>query len=88
MTIMVNWSREYEVNFAYGPTADGSCVIQLIEDARLLSEIAAEFEGAVLIQRASETEGDAEYQGYTVLRAIERDGQAVTLYLRQPEGTT
>lgn len=85
MIIKVDGGREYDAVFAYAPTMDGKCVIQLRSDDRPLSEIAREFEGADYIERFSAEEGDAGYTGYTQLQAVERQGDAVTITMTRPQ---
>ena len=59
-----------EVIFAWSPTFDGKCMIQLHDDRRL-SEIAADYDGLDSITYTDEdAEQVYEWEGYSVLDGI------------------
>lgn len=75
MKITTNKGKTFDVNWAFGPTsASGSLMIELA-DNRLLSEIAADFEGNSKIEKTNETKpGVTEvYEGFTELTIIQRN---------------
>lgn len=70
MRIITTKNKTVEVDFAWAPTADGSCMIQYADDRRL-PEIAAEWDGLETIHftdGAAEKEYD--WTGYTRLMQI------------------
>lgn len=71
-TIATSNGNVYQVKFAWAPTYDGQCMIDL-PDARRLPEIAQEFDGLAAI-RYVDGPAEAEYiwEGYTALRSIVR----------------
>ena len=79
--------RTFDANWAWGPVgAKKRLMIEITEDARALSAIAADFEGAQEIIAQDEHEGNALYAGYTRLVSIERlDTVAVRLALEREE---
>lgn len=75
MKITTSKGKTLDVNWAFGPTsASGSLMIE-IPDNRLLSEIAADFEGNRKIEKTNETKpGVTEvYEGFTDLTIIQRN---------------
>lgn len=86
MTITVK-GKTFDANWAWGPVgARKRLMIELKEDARALSAIAADFEGAQEISVQDEHEGNALYAGYTRLVSVERlDTVAVQLALEREE---
>ena len=79
-TITTDKGKTYEVGYAWAPLMDGSCFIAM-QDARMLSEIAAEFEGLESIHYVDTDTGEYDFTGYTVLTGISRDGQGVKIKL-------
>ena len=79
--------RTFDANWAWGPVGSRKrLMIELREDARALSEIAADFEGAQEIEVRDEHEGNALYTGYTRLVRIERtENGGVQLALEREE---
>lgn len=80
MKITTNKGKTYEVNFAFAPTTGGNCMVE-IKDTRPMAEIAAEFEGVEKMIREDEDEGNAVYEGYTMLVSIVRNVQRGTVLL-------
>lgn len=80
MTITAK-GKTFDANWAWGPVgAKKRLIIELKEDERALSDIAADFEGAAEIEARDEHEGNALYTGYTRLVRIER-GEAVAVQI-------
>lgn len=79
-TITTNTGKTYPVDYAWAPLMDGSCSIAM-QDARMLSEIAAEFEGLESIHYVDTDTGEYDFTGYTALTGISRDGQGVKIKL-------
>lgn len=52
-----------------------------VTDPRKLSEVARDFEGAPVIERKSEEEGDETYTGYTSISEIVTDGNGYIITL-------
>ena len=69
------------VDWAWAPLGDGSCGICLSDDLRLLSIIAAEFEGVESIHLDDPDVGENDFTGYTVLQQIDRTGKTVQMKL-------
>ena len=89
MKIETSKGKFLGVNWMYGPTMTSGNVMIELEDSRLLSEIAADFEGCETIKKTDEKRGDTVYEiyeGYTVLRAISRNktNGAVQVSLSKP----
>lgn len=90
MTVTTSRNKTFRIEWMWGPVDyDGSLMLQM-EDDRLLSEIAIDFEGIEHFHRESEEEGDIDYDGYTVLKAIlrpeyERNKDIVQLTLARPD---
>lgn len=87
MTLTTDRGKAFDVSWAWAPVGeDEDLMFELASDARPLSEIAADFENCARIHRASETEGDADYDGYTRIRSIVRQKRArVQLTLMKEE---
>ena len=72
-TITTSKGTEHEVDFAWAPTFDGKCMIQLLDERRF-PEIAAEFDG---LERVHFNDGEAEreydFDGYTALVGLIRN---------------
>ena len=87
MTVTTSRGKTFTVDWMWGPTFDGDLRLEY-EDDRLLSEIAADFEGCERFHRESETEGNMDFAGYTRLRSIIRSGRGkvqLTLYRTDEE---
>lgn len=63
--------KEISVKWMWLLERKDEVILQLV-DERPLSEIAADWEGADVIERKSETEGDKTYKGYARLMRIMR----------------
>ncbi len=72
MKLTTSRGNEYTVNWIDGPTITGGMVILQMDDARPLSEIAAEFEGLEWLKRESESQGNKKFIGCSVLKQIIR----------------
>ena len=72
MKLTTSKGNEYTVNWIDGPTITGGMVILQMDDERPLSEIAAEFENLEWLKRESESQGNKEFNGCSVLKHIVR----------------
>ncbi len=72
MTITTSKGQTFEVMWCWGPLSDGTLMLALY-DPRPLWEVARDLDGLTRIDRKSELEGDATYEGYVELVAIVRD---------------
>lgn len=84
MTITTDRGKTFEAQWAYAPTSAGSLMASIIDD-RPLSAICKDLEGVQRIERASETEGDAVYEGYTVLTGAVRYTDGVQITMVRPQ---
>ena len=87
-TLKTDKDKTYTIDYVVCPTYDGSCVIRM-NDNRILSEIAVEFEGIHHMEYQNTDLGiDTEYNGYTVLMSIFRgiNDSVVQISLRKPSG--
>lgn len=75
MKITTSKGKTLDVNWAFGPTSESGSLMIELTDNRLLSEIAADFEGNSRIEKTDETKpGVTEvYEGFTKLAAIQRN---------------
>ena len=80
-TITTDKGKTYLVEYAWAPLGDGSCGICLSDDPRMLSVIAAEFEGVENIHLVDPNVGENDFPGYTVLQQIGRTGKTVQMKL-------
>lgn len=72
MTLETSKGKTVEALWAWAPAnADSDLMIEY-EDARKISEIAADWEGCERITRESAEEGNAIYEGYSEIRIISR----------------
>lgn len=83
--ITTSEGKTYDAAYAWAPLLDGSCGISL-QDERPLWKIAKEFDGLSGIH-CVDTEAGLEYDfdGYTKLTKVERNGDNVTLRLEKGE---
>lgn len=83
ITITTSKGKTYPVAYAWAPLWNGNCGIALAHDDRLLSEIAAEFEGLTTIHLHDPDGNPAEidFDGYTELIQIQRSADAVQMTL-------
>lgn len=75
MKIATSKGKMLDVNWAFGPTGESESLMIELTDNRLLSEIAADFEGNSRIKKTDETKpGVTEiYEGFTKLATIQRN---------------
>lgn len=65
--------KTFDVKWMWLLERKDQVILQLV-DERPLSEIAADWEGASVIERKSETEGDKTYKDYTrIMRIMRKD---------------
>lgn len=74
MKITTSKGKTLDVNWAFAPTRESGSLMIELPDNRLLSEIAADFEGNNKIKKTDETKpGVTEiYEEFTELAAIQR----------------
>ncbi len=68
--ITTDRGKTYEVDYAWAPLADGSCLITMQDDRRL-SVIAAEFDGLQRIHYADDDSGEYDLEGYSRLTDLD-----------------
>lgn len=75
MKITTSKGKTLDVNWAFGPTGESGSLMIEIPDNRLLSEIAADFEGGSKIEKTDKAKpGVTEvYEGFTELTIIQRN---------------
>ena len=85
MTLTTDRGKTFTARYAWGPTlATGRLMAAITDDARPLSQIAADVEGVTRFERKDEHEGDAVFEGYTRLVSIAREADgSVTLALER-----
>lgn len=84
MQLKTSKGNAYDVHWA-AVASTGYLLFQM-DDERLLSVIAPEFEGLEWLKREDKDEGDKLYEGYSVLDSIKRvEPGAVLLSLRKGE---
>lgn len=72
MTVTTSKGKTFEVDWMWGPTGIYDELMLQFHDGRIISEIAKDFEDVEHFHRSSEEEGDMDWDGYTVLKAILR----------------
>lgn len=72
--------KEYDVEYAYAPTMNGRCVIQL-QDDRSFAEIANEFDGVENFHLTNPDTGDMDFTGYTEITYMNRNATGVNIQL-------
>lgn len=80
MTITTSRGMTLEVNWAFPPRGTDKLMIEL-PDTRPVADIATEFDGLSVIERKSDTEGDATYTGYTMLTGVVKNTKQGTALL-------
>lgn len=91
MTIETSKGNTIQVDWMWGPDGLYNNELRIeMQDDRALSDIARDFEGCEHFHRISENEGDMDWDGYTVLKAIvrpayERNPGAVQITLVNPD---
>lgn len=81
MIIKTNRGKTYDVDWIDTSMIGEKTLLLQMTDPRRLSIIAAEFDGLTLIDRRSETQGDKHWEGYTRLKTLVRNGEAVQIGL-------
>lgn len=74
MNLTTSKGKTYSVAWMWGPLMSSGEVMMEMEDARALSEIAAELEGLDKMTYTDTYGREKVYEGYTDLRAIIRQG--------------
>ena len=64
--ITTDRGEAYEVDYAWAPLSDGSCLITMQDDRRL-SVIASEFDGLQRIHYTDDDAGEYDWEGYSRL---------------------
>lgn len=72
MTITTSRGKTFDIDWMWGPVSIADDVMMQYHDDRAIAEIAADFEGVEHFHRESETEGNKDYDGYTVIQSISR----------------
>lgn len=86
MTLETSKGKTVVARWAWAPAnADGDLMIEY-DDARKISEIAADWEGCALITRESAEEGNAIYKGYTEIRIMSRQRNGAIQITLKKEG--
>jgi len=74
-------TKTYDVDFAWAPTFDGGCMIQM-NDQRRIPEIAAEFDGIEKIHCVDDGAGqEYDWEGYSRLKSITSNNGKVQITL-------
>ena len=77
--------KEYNVEYAYAPTRDGRCVIQLL-DEMTFPDAASEFTGVENFHLSDPASGEMDFSGYTEIVSMRRNNTGINIQLIQPEG--
>ena len=87
MRLTTDDGKSFQINWAWAPAnADGDLMLE-VQDTRSMQEIAKDFEGVAHFHRESDTEGDADYDGYTGIRILSRlKNGRVQITLCKPDG--
>lgn len=81
MTITVKNGKELAVTYAYAPTINGRCVVQLPGD-HTFAEVANDFEGVDNFHVVDESSGaEYDYAGYTVVTYMNRNANGINIQL-------
>ena len=85
ITIHTSAGKTFNVNYAYAPLFDGSCMAEINGDTRQISQIASDFEGLSWIIKHDPNLNDETYSGYSVLISVVRQTSgAVTVKMIKP----
>ena len=79
MKITVKNGKELDVEYAYAPTINGRCVIQLPGD-HTFAEVAADFEGVDNFHVIDGT-SEYDYSGYTKITYMNRNANGINIQL-------
>lgn len=88
MTITTSRGKTFDVNWAW---ADGEMLRIELADQRNIAEIAEDFDGVERVERRDENEGDAVYEGYTMLTMVAKDmrkGTAQLNMIKEAQGVS
>ena len=86
MKLDTSKGKTVDARWAWAPAnADGDLMIEY-DDARKISEIAADWEGCERITRESAEEGNAIYEGYTDIRIMSRQRNGAIQITLKKEG--
>lgn len=72
MTVTTSQNKTYDVIYVDGPTRLGGTLMLRMADSRPIIEVGAEFDSLEWLKRASDTQGNKEWTGYTQLVGIRR----------------
>lgn len=81
MTITTSKNKTYQVKWIDSPIQDAGMLALMMEDARPLLEIAAEFNGLTEIKRKDAHQGDKTFTGFDRLIGIKRVGNDVMIQM-------
>ena len=86
MKLETSKGKTVDARWAWAPAnADGDLMIEY-DDARKISEIAADWEGCARITRESAEEGNAIYEGYTEILIMSRQKNGAIQITLKKEG--
>lgn len=86
MTLTTDKGKTFDIHWAWAPAgADGDLMLEY-EDERDLAAIVADFDGVAHFHRASELEGDMDFDGFTRIKAVVRDFRRGTVQLTLAKG--
>ena len=86
MTLTTSKGKSFPAHWAWAPVNDEGDLMIEYDDARKISEIAADWEGCARITRESAEEGDAVYEGYTEIRIMSRQKNGTVRITLKKEG--
>lgn len=91
MKVTTSKGKTFDVDWMWGPIGNTRDLMLQLKDERPIPEIAVDFDGVEHFHRESETQGDMDFDGYTILRGIIRpsydfDPSKVQITLTTPRG--
>ena len=86
MTLTTSKGKAFSAHWAWAPVNDEGDLMIEYDDARKISEIAADWEGCARITRESAEEGNAVYEGYTEIRIVSRQKNGTVRITLKKEG--
>ena len=81
MQIKTSRKMEYSARWISPPIQDPNKLLLMLEDVRPLADILTEFDQLEWLERVSENQGDARYEGYSQLVGISREARGVLITL-------
>lgn len=89
MTVTTSKGKTFDVDWMWGPVGYSEDLMLQYTDGRPIWEIASDFAGCDHFHRESDTEGDMDFDGYTLLKAVirpdmERNPDIVQITLTRP----